>query len=282
MEYLLLSGVTLGGILTIVGIVYGVFRWALITKVMIIVMPVVFIIVILGYWVGTKGITVATIAVGCGVGVPSVVTVFLITNKMLFKPFTARALYMEDESEYLARQVAEISAVMRDVANEGDLSRVLQAERDDDVGSRRPPVEAVQLLIPGVAAHAQLVAGHVVGGRRQILAVVPGWRGQREAVGHLHAGRRRPDVAVSVAVAVHVAVHVAVAVHITVAVHVAVAVAIARVVIATGHGQDRRKQEQESHQEPIHSVPSESALCHGGGQVDSGRPASPLPRPASR
>ncbi|MDY6835389.1 MAG: methyl-accepting chemotaxis protein, partial [Chloroflexota bacterium] len=180
MEYLLLGGIVLGGILSVVGVMYGVFKWSLINKVMIIVMPMILIMVMLGYWIGTSGVTAATAAIGCTLGVSSVVTVFLITNRMLFKPFAMRALYMEEESEYLVRQVAEISAVMRDVANEGDLSRVLQAEREDDVGKL---VNSVNTMVESLREHA--VISETIAGGDLTVRVRP--KSERDVLGNAFA-----------------------------------------------------------------------------------------------
>ena len=180
MEYLLLSGITLGGLLTIIGVMYGAFKWAMITKITLIVMPLVLVIVFLGYWIGTQGVTLVTIAVGCAVGVSSVVTVFQIVNRILFKPFARQSLYIEEEGNYLAGQVAEISAVMSAVANEGDLRRVLQAERDDDVGKL---VNSVNTMVGSLREHA--VVSETIAGGDLTVRVQP--KSERDVLGNAFA-----------------------------------------------------------------------------------------------
>ena len=133
-EYLLLGGVVLGATLLNIAFMYGVFRRAMITKVMLIVMPMICVMVVMGYWIGTQGVSGLTVSVGSTVGVSSYVAVFLIINKVLFKPFAEQAQHIAEEGEYLSTHVGRIAATVENIARNGNLSRELVKEREDDVG----------------------------------------------------------------------------------------------------------------------------------------------------
>ncbi|MDY6833860.1 MAG: HAMP domain-containing methyl-accepting chemotaxis protein [Chloroflexota bacterium] len=133
-EYLLLGGVVLGATLLVIAFMYGVFRWAMITKVMLIIMPMICFMIIMSYWIGTQGVSALTALIGSTLGVSSYVIVFLIINKEIFKPFTEQAKQIEEEGKYLSVHIGRIAATVEAIARDGDLSGDLAKEREDDVG----------------------------------------------------------------------------------------------------------------------------------------------------
>ena len=153
MEYLLLAGIAFGACGAVMGLMYGTSKWSMITKVTALVMPMIAIIAMLVFWLGSAGMTIFSVGIVLTVGLPSIIGLFLLLKKVVVTPFEQQRIEIEDQAGYLDDQLSKISAVMESIAIRGDLEHSLKAERDDQVGKL---VNSINIMIGSLQEVASL------------------------------------------------------------------------------------------------------------------------------
>lgn len=87
MEYLIMAGIVVVCCGVLMGIMYRAKGWSLMTRMLALVTPMVFVVVMVGFWMGEAGLSVLTVAGGATLGVGSLALVFIMLDKMMLKPF---------------------------------------------------------------------------------------------------------------------------------------------------------------------------------------------------
>jgi len=128
-------------------VMYVVYKWALITRMITLLLPMVCILVMLCFWLGDVGFTNVTVPTAVGVGLVLVIGVLCGINWVVIMPFNRQSERIKDQKEYLSRQVSKMSSYMESMAKDGDISWELKAERDDEVGSL---IESVNVMVDSI------------------------------------------------------------------------------------------------------------------------------------
>ncbi|MDY6833858.1 MAG: methyl-accepting chemotaxis protein [Chloroflexota bacterium] len=159
MEYLIIAGIMCGVSIAVLGGMYGFFRWTFITKSAALLLPMICLVVVLGFWIGSVGISVATVVSSIVICLGAMIGLCFAAHRIIVEPFSLeQCLQVEGRREHMGRQVGGVSDVMESVANSGDLMQNVVVGWDDEIGRLAGSTNAMIGSLRETAGLAEMIA----------------------------------------------------------------------------------------------------------------------------